>query len=198
VNAAPQIDPETGVVLLTEQQWEELLARHRAGQETQPELAPALSAAARPTARIALARGSRRCLGWVDGAGAFLLVPRDKPLLELIPLPLTFLPDAIARLAELGPRPRSARETLRPSAADLALALAGGAPLPGLTPVERHWELQLTGEGDEPLGSIEVLDTADGLWVVEPHGAEVTIRPSDATAVWRRLSALVRGVAARR
>jgi hypothetical protein len=198
VNAAPQIDPETGVVLLTEQQWEESLDRYRAGEDTQPELAPALSAAARPTARIALARGGRRCLGWTGGAGAFLMVPRDRPLLELIPLQLAFLPDAIARLVELGPRPRPARETLRPPPADLALAVARGAPLPGLPSVERHWELRLTGEGDEPLGSIEVLDTADGLWVVQPQGAEVTIRPSEATAVWRRLTALVRSVAARR
>jgi hypothetical protein len=192
MSTTPQIDPETGVVLLSEHQWEELLVSHRAGDQTYPELAPALSAATRPAARIALARGKRRCLGWIEGTGAFLMVPRDQSLIELVPLSPAFLPDAVARLVELGPRPRTARETLRPRPADLALALAGEAPLPGLAPVERHWELELTGNGDEPLGSIEVLDTADGLWVVEPHEAEVAIRPSDATAVWRRLSALVR------
>jgi hypothetical protein len=101
----------------------------------------------------------------------------------------------VARLVELGPRPRPAREPLRAAPPDLAKALAGGAALPGLPPVDRHWELELASESDEPLGSIEVLDTAEGLWLVEAEGAEVVLRPSDPTAVWRRLAALFRRAA---
>jgi hypothetical protein len=197
VSETPRIDPETGVALLSEQQWEELLASHRAGQEPQPELAPALRAAMHPAARIALARGRRRCLGWIEGTDAFLMVPREQSLVELVPLSLPFLPDALARLVELGPRPRPNRETLRAATNDLAVALAGGAALPGLAPIAHHWELAMTGKGGEALRSIEVLDTADGLWLVESQGTEVAIRPTDATATWRRLTALVASVAAR-
>jgi hypothetical protein len=120
MSATPQIDPETGVALLSEQQWEQLLASHRAGEQPHPGLTPALKAATRPAARLALTRGRRRCLGWIGGTDAFLMVPRDESLIELVPLSQAFLPDAIARLVEVGPRRRPARETIRAGPAELA------------------------------------------------------------------------------
>lgn len=123
-HAVPAASPESGAA------WTSLTeAGAIQGGQPHPRLAAAVQAARAPMCRLRLERHGHEVDGWVDAHAAALLVPRERELLELICVPVELLPDAVARLVELGPRPRlQPAIRLKLPAAALALLLAGEDP----------------------------------------------------------------------
>ncbi len=121
---------------------------------------------------------------WLTSVRAALLLPLDDTLRRrLTDLPVWALPDAVSRLVDLGPRPRPAEA----EPVSLSKLLADGAC--------RHWTLERTDlQADDGTlgGSIEVVDTEAGLWVVEQGDDGLVASPSNPTAVWRAMISLVR------
>jgi hypothetical protein len=105
-------------------------------------------------------------------------------------LPADLLPGTLAELVDLGPRPHAEDAApLRVRAGDLALAIAdpGAArgPLAGVVGTLRtRWRVEAAQR------VVEVLDTADGLWLLMPSGPEVDLVPVTPTRVFRLLVAL--------
>lgn len=157
-----------------------------------------------PICTVALVRGDREGTVVVDRDGAHVTVPG-----QAFTVPSDFLPEALARLNDLGPRPRvEDPSSLRLPAGTLATALAAGdaADANALEPAERarlhaliaarrgHWraEVRWTPAPDaEGARAVEVLDTSGGVWLVVADGDDVELRPSTPTAVFRRLAALL-------
>ena len=189
-----------------------LLARAGALVEGRPHRAldPGLGAILAPVCRLTLERGPRRARGWVGERHATVLVPAGPELVELVPLPTRFVPDALARLNDLGPRAgREAAPRLRLAAGELAELLAGGQGPPGwrLAGEERrvaaqglvdglreHWRVEARwrpSPSSPGVRSLEVVDTDGGLWRVVPDGADVELWPASPTEAWRELTALL-------
>jgi len=162
---------------------------------------------------IDVRREGRRAAGRLEAGVARLLVPRGEDLEEIV-VPEDALPDALARLLDLGPRPVSPAATpVRTSVEALAAALepAGWEPAqpPGggsaedheaiqglLAAGHVHWRVEVRegpSSGAPHALDLEVLDTGVGLWLVQYDEAEVELSPATATAVFRRLAALVSG-----
>lgn len=167
------------------------------------------------TAAIEVRRDDRRAGGRIEGDVARLLVPRASDL-EEIAVPVDVLPDALARLLDLGPRPLSpAAGAFRVSASTLSVALAGGddarsAPEEDDGELEAlrallgrgfaHWRVTIEGSpstDDPQAAAVEVLDTPGGLWLLSPLPPEVELRPATSSAVFRRLAAVVAWVCRR-
>ena len=159
---------------------------------------------------LVLQRGDRQAHCSVDAQEARFVVPRPDGE-EEITVPTQFVPDALARLVDLGPRPRPTDDVrLRCSAGQLARLLAERALQPG-TPVfaggqerdmagrllaglNEHWRVEARWEpspGSPGMRAAEVLDTDDGLWLVSSEGPDVELRPTTRTAVWRLLVSLL-------
>jgi hypothetical protein len=88
----------------------------------------------------------------------------------------------------------------------MALALAAGAPPPGLGGTAReafaailagrraHWRLEARwtpAPASPGLRTVEVLDTDGGVWLVVPDAGDVELWPSTPTTVFRQLCALL-------
>lgn len=134
-------------------------------------------------AELVLTETGRRARMWVAGAhGALLLPVDDSNLRRLTYLPVWMLPETVSRVVGLGPRPRLPATEPDP----LATLLAGDPRC--------HWTLAripiAAGEGQE--ASLEVLDTAAGLWVVNPGVGDPMATPADPTTVWRVIIRMVR------
>jgi len=105
-------------------------------------------------------------------------------------LPADLLPGTLAELVDLGPRPHAeGAEPLRVRAGDLALAVADPAaargPLAAVVGTLRtRWRVECARR------VVEVLDTAEGLWLLMPSGPEVDLVPVTPTRVFRLLVAL--------
>lgn len=148
-----------------------------------------------PRVRLRILRGVERLDGWLGDDAAALAFPRpgEPGRAELRTYPLGFLPGVLADLLDLGPRPApGGRTERRVKAAVLAAALAGAGPeraqLAGLL-VE---PVALTRIEAEPVdgsrgASLEVLDTAGGLWLVRAEGGDAVLAPTTATRVFRGL-----------
>ena len=120
--------------------------------------------------------------GWVSYDAAALLLPaRDdederRTLVQVHP---TLLPEALARLVDLGPRPR-ARAT---------------APVPARRrrrgPVNRRWRLAAAwtlDDGTAGGAGLEILDAASGLWLLHPSDGDGALAwPVTPTFVWRHI-----------
>jgi hypothetical protein len=160
-----------------------------------PALAPGLQALLAPVVELRLQQGSVEGEGWADGEGSALVLPRDGDR-RLHVVPTSFLPAALARVNELGPRPRAeAAERHRVGAGELARVLAAGSgAIPPTVGLRRHWRVEArwpAAEGSPGVRHVEVLDTEGGLWLVVPDDPEVELWPSTPTMVWRLLSALL-------
>ena len=187
-----------------------------------PALVPGLDAVANPVCRLSLTMrdGAGRVEsgeGWVNGGAAALLLDLPDGLREFVAVHPTFLPAALARIVQLGPRPRIDAEPLQvttemvdqltdpdPARRQAAVAsLAEAAPTAenaaGLralgsgprrrTVLTAHW--QAPG-GTAGVRGIHLLDTEAGLWLLEagPVGGAVAW-PTTPTAVWRAFVVLL-------
>jgi hypothetical protein len=152
---------------------------------------------------LELARGGRTATGTVDLQAGRIDVPGHE-----IVVPPDFVPESLARLNDVGPRPRpQGAARLRVSVAGLATALAGrdaaAAELTGaeedalrgiLDALREHWRVEARwqpAEGSPGVRAVEVLDTDAGMWLVVPDGDHVELWPSTPTMVFRRLCALL-------
>jgi hypothetical protein len=212
-------DERTGRLEGPGEQVEALIASDRVegleevtGGRPHERLAAALAAIREPVCRLGMQRGDRRGRGWVGSAVAALLVPAGAGRLALHPVPTTFVPDALARMNDVAPRPRvQPAVRLRYAPGDLARILATrdadeagrlagdeeGAAAAARTLVgalREHWRVEAAWEpGPESPGvrALEVLDTDAGVWLVIPDGPSVELWPSTPTMVFRLLTGLL-------
>ena len=161
---------------------------------------------------LGLERGDRRGRGWVSAHLAVLLVPAGEGRLTLHQAPPAFLPDMLARMNEVAPRPRvEPAVRLRYGAGELARVLAGrdaaeAARLAGpdeqaaaaagtlIRELREHWRVEVSWDaapGSPGMRSLEVLDTDAGVWLVIPDGGSVELWPSTPTMVFRLLTGLL-------
>lgn len=160
---------------------DERSALERAGLLRGDELAGKLrdvrtvAALARQTVRVRRLGGEAR--GWLDEGALALVVDRRDGWVELLLAAPDFFADTVARLVDLGPRP---------------IAGPGDTP-PAADGARWRVELNMVSEGaaqDEPR-SLDVLDTAAGLWHVQPGEAGTAdMTPISTEALWRELASL--------
>jgi hypothetical protein len=157
-----------------------------------------------------------QCEGWVAGNAAGFLLPVQGELCEFGVVHPSFVPEQLARIVGLGPRPRA--PTARPvelgtglldelTASDprrgagalqrvlhsgpedaqaIARALAGG--------FRSRWEVVarwLPAPGSTGQRAMHVIDTETTLWAVEPGGTGLVVWPTTPTTVWRLLVTLL-------
>jgi hypothetical protein len=165
----------------------ELLAGLRAagvieGGRAHPALADALAAVVRPAlCTLELSHSGKAMRGWVSHHGAALLLPApdDDDRRTLLAVHPTLLPEALARLVELGPRPRPRANAPVPE----------GDPAVGV--VRRRWRLVAAWTADDGVaggGALEIVDAATGLWLV--HGDDL-LWPVTPTFAWRHIVRLL-------
>lgn len=148
-----------------------------------PSLTSTLAAIRHAETELVLTGTERLARIWVAAPRAALLLPiDDSNLRRLTHLPLWMLPETISRIVGLGPRPR-------PAGPAVPLSTRGAGD------TRSHWTLARIatrpGERDRD-ASLEIVDTAAGLWVVKPGDDGPMASPSDPTAVWRAIIRLVR------
>jgi hypothetical protein len=188
--------------------WAELEAAGAVtGGVPHPALQPALEAMRSPVCALDLQRGDRRGAGWVDAQVAAMLLPEPDGRRKLVDVPTPFLPAALARMNELGPRPRAEPAIrLRFETSELLELLARGRdtrdrPEPDASTVARllaglreHWraEARWPPARDSPgRRVVEVIDTDAGLWLVVPDEPTVELWPTTPTDVWTQLAGIL-------
>jgi hypothetical protein len=148
-------------------------------------LARAVAAVAASRCELRLERGPRIARGWVAADRATFVAPLPDGRARLRNVPPEFVPEALARLNDLGPRPRAQADApLAFSPADLAQRIA---TWPGL---REHWRVAAAWP---PGGSraVEVVDTDGGLWLVAPGTERVELQPVSPSDVFLLLCALL-------
>jgi hypothetical protein len=155
------------------------------GGSSHPALRGALAAIVRPDlCTLELDQSGRSMQGWVSYDDAALLLPATdgEERRRLVSLHPTLLPEALARLVDLGPRPRPASaEAVAPD--DHAVG-----------EVHRRWRLGATwtlDDGTAGGAGIEVLDADTGLWLLHPGEDELLAWPVTPTLVWRQIARLI-------
>lgn len=218
MTAAPEFNARTGQLWLSEEAFAALLAHttSTAGPaDTADQLRLLNSAAAvdthgRPHDALAgsltaicepvrgvieLSYAGKSMRGWLGEVGGALLMPdRGDGRRLLTHFPFSVLPGALAKVVDLGPRPRP--EPAAPVRYEEGVL--GG--------VRRHWLLTAEwGEDERPGGGaaaqkvertretqLEVIDTEGGLWRVQLDGnGERAAWPTTPTRVWRQLVRMV-------
>jgi hypothetical protein len=155
------------------------------GGGSHPAIRGALAAIVRPDlCTVELAYGGRSMQGWVSYDDAALLLPGTdgEERRRLISLHPTLLPEALARLVDLGPRPRPA--AVKPIPCDDS----------SIGEVRRRWRLGATwtlDDGTTGGAAVEVLDAETGLWLVHARDADLLAWPATPTFVWRQIVRLV-------
>jgi hypothetical protein len=164
-------------------------------------LRAALDAIRSPLCALGLERGERSGRGWVSPEVVALVVPAAEGRVVLHQVPPVFLPDALARMNDLGPRPRiepAVRLHYTPGA--LAQILAGTdepaepAAQTLVRTLREHWRVEASWEPaqDSPgVRALEVVDTDAGLWLVIPDLPSVELWPTTPTMVFRLLTGLL-------
>ena len=180
-----------------------------------PVLEQGLDAVLNPVCRLEIrvvdAHGREdHCDGWVAGRAAGFLLPAQSELCEFVVLHPSFVPEQLARIVGLGPRPRvptagplelgtelldelTASDSVRRAGAlqrvldtgpeearAIARALANG--------YRARWEVVvrwLPTSGSTGERAMHVIDTETTLWAVEPGGTGLLVGPTKPTAVWR-------------
>jgi hypothetical protein len=161
----------------------------------------------RPVCSLDLQRGDRRGAGWVDAQVAAMLLPEPDGRVKLVDVPTPFLPAALARMNELGPRPRiEPAVRLRFDVAELLELLARGRdprarPEPEASAVTRllagfreHWRAEARWPPAQDSAGrrvVEVIDTDAGLWLVVPDEPTVELWPATPTGVWLQLAGIL-------
>jgi hypothetical protein len=156
------------------------------------------------------------CDGWIAGHAAGFLLPTQRELCAFVVVHPSFVPEQLARIVGLGPRPRAS--TVRPLelATELLDELTASDPgrradapqrVPGTSPEEARaiaralatgfrarWEVVvrwLPAPGSRGQRAIHVIDTETTLCAVEPGGTGLVVSPTTPTAVWRLLVTLL-------
>jgi hypothetical protein len=168
---------------------EQLALLHAAGViqggSSHPAIRGALEAIVRPElCTLELAYAGRSMQGWVSASDAALLMPagEDDERRRLMQLHPTLLPEVLARLVDLGPRPRAS--AVEP------IPYEDGA----VGELRRRWRLGATwtlADGTTGGDGLEVLDAETGLWVLQPGHDELMAWPVTPTFVWRHIVRLV-------
>ncbi|MGH3344573.1 MAG: hypothetical protein ACRDPK_17235 [Carbonactinosporaceae bacterium] len=208
----PELDTRTGQLRAAEPTWialvahvtkrPGLLSRHR-GDDTaeqldllrsadvldehgrpHPSLSNGLDAVEQSAIVLDLSYAGKSMRAWGGHTTAGLLLPANADGRHTFThLRVSLLPEAIARLVDLGPGPR-------PQPA-VPVLYGDGA----LEDVRRHW--RLTGDWRSRAGArrhavLEVVDTAGGLWLLRPGGDGRQVAwPATSTLVWRHVVQLV-------
>jgi hypothetical protein len=152
------------------------------GPRAHPAIAGALAAIVRPElSTLELSYSGKAMRGWVSYDAAALLMPAndDDELRTLVQVHPTLLPEALARLVDLGPRPR-------PTAA---------APVPvdddAVGAIHRRWRLAAAwtlDDGTAGGAGLEILDAESGLWLLHPSDGDGALAwPVTPTFVWRHI-----------
>ena len=155
------------------------------GGSSHPAIRGALAAIVKPSlCTLELAYAGRAMQGWVSHTDAALLLPAAdgddrRRLMQLHP---TLLPEVLARLVDLGPRPRA--------------PAAGPVPYEegAVGDVRRRWRLGATWtleDGATGGDGLEVLDAETGLWMLSPADDELMAWPVTPTFVWRHMVRLI-------
>ncbi|MGH8793273.1 MAG: hypothetical protein ACRDXX_11585 [Stackebrandtia sp.] len=186
-----------------------------------PSVVPGLQAVSEPVCQMRIAqmddRGKHRSGdGWLNRDAAALLLDSADGLRELVTVLPTLLPAVVARIVQLGPRPRPGVEPLgiptamfdgmlssdpeerRAASASMA-AHAPEPPMPDVvesfvTGPWRCWSVSmawLTPEGEQASSNMQVVDTLSGLCMLDIEEQNTSLWPTTATEVWRRLSKLL-------
>jgi hypothetical protein len=141
--------------------------------------------------RLRLVRAGEQIEGWLGNGTAVLALPLadDPERVELRTYPLGFLPGVLADLIGLGPRPRPQLGERRVAAATLAAALASDRERLADVLVEPVvlTRIEAVPADGSPGASLELLDTADGLWLVRADGGDAVLSPTTPTRVFRGL-----------
>lgn len=176
-----------------------------------------LNPVCRVDVRVADAHGGEdHCDGWVAGHAAGFLLPADEELCAFVVVHPSFVPEQLARIVGLGPRPRAS--TARPlelttelldelTASDPGRRADAPQPVPDTSSEEAwaiartlatgfraRWEVVvrwLPAPGSRGQRAMHVIDTETTLWAVEPGGTGLLVSPTTPTAVWRLLVTLL-------
>jgi hypothetical protein len=176
-----------------------------------------LNPVCRVDVRVADAHGGEdHCDGWVAGHAAGFLLPADEELCAFVVVHPSFVPEQLARIVGLGPRPRAS--TARPlelatelldelTASDPGRRADAPQPVPDTSSEEAwaiartlatgfraRWEVVvrwLPAPGSSGQRAMHVIDTETTLWAVEPGGTGLLVSPTTPTAVWRLLVTLL-------
>lgn len=219
MTAAPELDTETGELRIAEPTLS-VLVGHTTGQSAllagvndtpaeldllrsaevldasdraHPAVSDALSAIAHPrVCNLELSYRGKAMLGWVDSSTGALLLPAtgEDERRRLMSLPVSLVPSALAKVVDLGERPR-------PEPAAVVHYREGA-----LSGIRRHWQLTVgwaAEDGTAGTRMLEVVDTDGGLWMLRPpedgtENDEPVAWPTTPTTVWRAIV----GVLARR
>lgn len=187
---------------------DELGATDAAGRVA-PSWFPVADALAAPVGRVRLLqrRGTRtrRTDGWIAPGAAVLAVGGEGGHALIAAAPGGELPALLARLVALGPRSGPpGREPVRLSRAELAAVIGHSQPVgsPTAGPQARslwdwraQWRASVAWRVDADTvvrDGCDVLDTPEGLWLVEPvDDDDVVCGPATPELVWRRLLSLL-------
>jgi hypothetical protein len=186
---------------LADEELDELFAGRRpAGPVKLPEgLELTLSELSAAPCELRLTRGDRSGYGWVGAEQAALAVPAGPAgRTRLHVVPTDFVPDALARLNGIEPRPAELPPSpIRFTPGELAQAVASGGN-DTTAAVREHWRVEAAwavADGEPVVHFVEVLDTARGMWLIVPVQDQLELRPSRAAEVFVLLCGLVRGPA---
>ncbi|MGH3327189.1 MAG: hypothetical protein ACRDPT_05205 [Streptomycetales bacterium] len=208
----PELDTRTGQLWAAEPAWVALvahvtkrpvlLARYRVDDPAEqldllraagildehgkphPSLSNGLDAVEQSAVVLDLSYSGKTMRAWGGHSTAGLLLPAGEDgRRRFTQLHVSLLPEAIARLVDLGPRPRP-----QPAVP----VLYGDGALEG---VRRHWRLEgdwRSRTGTQKHAVLEVVDTYGGLWLLRTgeDGRQVAW-PATPTLVWRHVVQLV-------
>jgi hypothetical protein len=179
-----RVDPETGDLLLFPGEALEAAAAGDHARED-PRVAIALEAVEIATGRLRIVRDGGEARAFVAPGAAAVLLPRPAGAQALRALPPSVLPGALAQLVGLGPRPRPAGEPRRIPAGELADALARPDEQKLLATPVSHWRVERAPR------ALEVVDSAEGLFMVRADQADAVLSPTTPTRVFRGLVRLL-------
>jgi hypothetical protein len=170
-----------------------LLAGNEPIEVEPPLLADGIRAARAPAARFRLTGFEEPLEAVADARAGALILSRAGGVTALRACTPSGLLGLLVRAVGLRPRPRIEAAPLTLGAARVARLLAGAEraepPLGDqLAARVAHWRLEAHGSGAG--WYLEVLDSEFGLWTLEERDGQVTLAPTDATAVLDELAAL--------
>jgi len=177
-----------------------------------PEVEAALAPMERPVCELEVRESGRLVEGWMSREAVSFVYPAHEDLVDVAVIHPSLVPWSLASLVGLEPRPRTevaidlllVREDIErllsakvydpaavrgPSGDEPAATVARAmdrivAGLRGRWRAEARW----VNRDGQPAGRVvEVIDTDDGLWLVEPADREMKLRAITPTMAWRLL-----------